>query len=86
MTIVLSSKADIKDVTWSSSDESIAVAQNGTVEFHNTGIVKIIATTCDGGFQAATTIKVYANKNALKEMIDYAAEWTLIHSAAIFLD
>lgn len=65
------SKADIKDVTWSSSDESIAVVQNGTVEFHNTGIVKIIATTCDGGFQAATTIKVFANKNALKEMIDY---------------
>ena len=66
-------KADINAVTWSSSDESIAVVQNGVVEFHNTGIVKIIATTCDGGYQALTTIKVYANKTALKEMIDYAA-------------
>ncbi len=66
-------EANIKDVTWASSDESIAIVYNGTVEFHNTGIVKIIATTCDGGYQAATTIKVYANKTALKEMIDYAA-------------
>ena len=73
------SDANIKDVTWSSTDESIAVVQNGTVEFHNTGIVKIIATTCDGGYQAATTIKVYANKNALKEMIDYVD--TLVYTS-----
>ncbi len=66
--------ANVTDVTWSSSDESVAIVYNGTVEFHNTGVVKIIATTCDGGYQAATTIKVYANKTELKEMIDYVAE------------
>ncbi len=64
-------EANIKDVMWSSSDESIAVVYNGTVEFHNTGIVKITATTCDGGYQASTTIKVYADKSALKEIIEY---------------
>ncbi len=63
--------ADIRDVTWSTSDESIAVVYNGLVEFHSTGTVIITATTCDGGYQASTTIKVYADKTALKETIDY---------------
>lgn len=64
-------EANVKDVVWSSSDESIAVVYNGMVEFHNTGIVKITATTCDGGYQASATIKVYADKSALKEVLDY---------------
>lgn len=65
--------ANVLDVTWVSSDESVAIVQNGTVEFHSTGVVEITAITCDGGYRATTTIKVYANKTALKEMIDYAA-------------
>ncbi len=64
--------ADVRDVTWSTSDESIAVVYNGLVEFHSTGTVIITATTCDGGYQASTTIKVFADKSALKETIDYA--------------
>ncbi len=63
--------ANVRDVTWVSSDESVAIVQNGTVEFHSTGVVEITAITCDGGYRATTTIKVYANKNALKEMMDY---------------
>lgn len=63
--------ADIRDVIWSTSDESIAVVYNGLVEFHSTGTVIITATTCDGGYQASTTIKVYADKRALKETMDY---------------
>lgn len=64
--------ADIKDVTWSTSDESIAVVYNGLVEYHSTGTVVITATTCDGGYQASTTIKVYADKSVLDETIKYA--------------
>ena len=64
--------ANVRDVVWETSDESIAVVHNGTVEFHNTGVVDISAITCDGGYRATTTIKVYANKTALKEVMDYA--------------
>ena len=63
--------ANVRDVTWETSDESIAVVHNGMVEFHNTGVVEISAITCDGGYRATTTIKVYADKSALKEVMDY---------------
>lgn len=65
--------ADIQDVTWASSDESIAVVHNGVVEFKDTGVVTVTAITCDGGKKASTTIKIYANKTELKKMIDYVA-------------
>ncbi len=65
--------ANIQDVTWVSSDENIAIVTGGVVEYHNTGTVKITAITCDGGLQASTTIKVYANKTDLKNMIDFVA-------------
>lgn len=70
--------ASVQDVTWVSSDESIAVVSDGVVEFHGSGTVRISAITCDGGYQATTVIKVYANKSALKEMIDFAS--TLVYT------
>ncbi len=65
--------AEIQDVIWVSSDETIARVDGGYVEFINTGTVKITAITCDGGRQASCTITVSANKTELKKMIDYVA-------------
>lgn len=67
--------ADIKAVTWSTSDESLAVVdENGLVTFLNTGEVEITATTCDGGKTSVSTIKIYADKSELNEVMTYVEE------------
>ncbi len=66
------SSANINSVTWSSSDETLAIVDaNGLVTFLNTGTVEICATTCDGGYKAYTTIKIYADKSELDEAMTY---------------
>ncbi len=70
--VISPDKANVKAVTWSSSDESLAVIdENGLVTFLNTGIVEITATTCDGGKKATSTIKIYADKSELNEVMTY---------------
>ena len=65
-------KANINAVTWSSSDESLAVIDaNGLVTFLNTGTVEITAVTCDGGHKAVSAIKIYADKSELNEVMNY---------------
>jgi len=70
--VVSPDKANIKNVTWSSSDESLAIVDaNGLVTFLNTGVVEITATTCDGGKKAVSTIKIYADKTELDKVMSY---------------
>ena len=47
-----------KNVTWSSSDENIAVVNNGTVSGINAGTAVITVETEDGGFKAECKVKV----------------------------
>ncbi len=81
--------ANVKDVTWSSSDETIAVVDaNGLVTFLNTGTVEITATTCDGGYKAVSTIKVHADKTELNDAMTYVegldyTEFTPVSWAAL---
>lgn len=64
------SNATHKDVTFSSSDPSIAsVDSNGVVSAHQLGIAYISAKTEDGGFEATAKIIVVDNKEA---------EWTIM--------
>ena len=50
--------ATIKDVTWSSSEESVATVVNGLVTAHKTGTATITVTTVDGGKTATCTVTV----------------------------
>lgn len=47
-----------KNVTWSSSDENVAVVKNGTVSGINTGKAVITVKTEDGGFTAQCEVQV----------------------------
>ncbi len=70
--VISPDKANVKAVTWSSSDETLAVIDaNGLVTFLNTGVVEITATTCDGGKKAVSTIKIYADKTELDKVMSY---------------
>ena len=40
--------ATVKDVEWTSSDETVATVENGVVTAHNVGLATITATTTDG--------------------------------------
>ena len=56
---VLPAKADNKQVTWSSNNESVAtVDQNGKVTAIGVGSTSVIVTTVDGGFTASCTVNV----------------------------
>ena len=69
------SNANVKNVTWSTSDETLAVVDaNGLVTFLNTGVVEVTATTCDGGKKAVSTIKIYADKSELDKVMTYVEE------------
>ncbi len=62
--------ADVKAVTWSSSDESIAtVDSNGLVTFVYGGDCYVTATTVDGGFTATVRVNVVTNYDRLNELI-----------------
>ena len=55
------SNATNKEVTWSTSDASIATVDNGTVRGLEKGTATITATTVDGGYKASVDITVYTN-------------------------
>lgn len=64
------SKADCKDVIWTSSNESVAtVSSNGEVSFLTQGEAVITATTLDGGFTASCTVNVVPNYDELIKII-----------------
>ncbi len=55
---IVPNNATYKNITWSTSDESIAtIDENGVLTTHSTGTVMIIATT-DGGFVAEYKLNV----------------------------
>lgn len=55
---VLPSNATYSNITWSTSDSSIAtIDENGVLTTHDTGTVRVIATT-DGGFVAEYELNV----------------------------
>lgn len=63
--------ADIGDVVWSSSDESVAtVDQNGKVSFVYGGECVITVTTADGGHTAQCAVTVLTNYDALQQLIN----------------
>ena len=59
---VTPSNATNKNVTWSSSNSSIASVVNGVVTANQVGTATIIATTEDGGFVAQCTVIVMGEK------------------------
>ena len=63
--------ADIDDVIWSSSDESVATVDNdGNVYFVYGGECVITATTADGGHTAQCAVTVLTNYDALQKLIN----------------
>lgn len=65
------STADITDVIWSSSDESVATVDNdGNVYFVYGGECVITATTADGGHTAQCAVTVLTNYDALQQLIN----------------
>ncbi len=72
--------ASITDVSWSSSNESVCTVDNdGNLSFKDTGTCTVTVTTLDGGFTAQTSIKVYADKSALRTAVETAN--TLVETA-----
>ncbi len=72
--------ASITDVSWSSSNEGVCTVDNdGNLSFKDTGTCTVTVTTLDGGFTAQTSIKVYADKSALRTAVETAN--TLVETA-----
>ena len=67
----LLSKADIKDVSWTSSNEEVAiVSESGLVTFVSAGVAEITATTYDGGFTATCTATTIGDRSALEAALN----------------
>lgn len=62
------SNVTIRDVVWTSSDESVATVIDGQISTWKEGSAVITATTVDGGHEATINLTVE------KEVIDYAVE------------
>ncbi len=55
--------ASIKDVTWKSSDESVATVENGLVTGLKEGVATIYASTLDGDYKADLKVVVSGSSN-----------------------
>lgn len=65
------STADVKAVTWYSSDEGVAtVDENGLVTFVYGGDCEITCVTKDGGFVGTCAVNVVTNYDALQELVN----------------
>ena len=65
------STADVKAVTWYSSDEGVAtVDKNGLVTFVYGGDCEITCVTKDGGFAGTCAVNVVTNYDALQELVN----------------
>jgi uncharacterized protein YjdB len=64
---VAPSNAKNKNVTWTSSNNSVATVSNGTVTGVTAGTATITATTVDGGFTDTCTVTVTAEKTVTFE-------------------
>lgn len=71
------SNASYKDVTWTSSDETVAKVKDGVVTGYKEGEVKIKAVTKDGEKTVEKTITVTASKNLNIWVNDAAGEAAL---------
>lgn len=58
--------ADNKAVTWSSSDETVAAVEGGTVTALKAGTATITVTTADGGFTATCEVTVVDDNDVVK--------------------
>lgn len=66
---IIPSNATYKNITWSTSDESIAtIDENGVLTTHSTGTVMVIATT-DGGFVAEYKLNVVSSVAGLITLV-----------------
>lgn len=64
------STASVKNVVWTSSDDSIATVDgNGVVTFHAGGDCVIRCTTVDGGYTAECKVNVITNYSKLQNLI-----------------
>lgn len=64
-------RADILDVYWSSSDETVAsVDEDSTVHFLKGGDCVITVTTADGGYTAQCSVNVITNYSALQALVN----------------
>lgn len=70
-TVLGITSANIDDVVWSSSDESVATVDgDGNVTFVYGGDCTITATTVDGGHTAECTVHVVTNYDRLQELVN----------------
>lgn len=68
--VIEPSDATVKDVTWTSSDESVITVDNGVIKAVGIGDAFVTVKTEDGDFTAICNVKVRADKSALASLID----------------